>query len=430
MPRFQVDNLTIGQIANNLTVLADFHTQDTNTSNLTIREGIFIKTSGKFNPFKKVVRDAEDSLTNQQVLNEILNNYNHFAQHYAKTMKTDECLDILLNGMYGFLNLGSKYRNRANVDNIANAMSEVSEKGEILLYDRLDWFKIYKKATYNQGKFNRANNVHLGGTCWAMVADWARRFVLKGKMGYAHGLNPLFQFNENKLLHRGKYIAHVHNLTQHLNFQNMGEAIGNMPQNSNNRVTPEILASTNDLVRQYSAEQKGSKIPVVEKFDKLSYALKPNFNYGYICLGNKLKNRNRRLEVINYLSTKIQTWIDSDSNRYTTNNLFAVHGIGIRIQEDVGFKNWSINANPQQNSITYLGGHEVAFGYNPSTKKCYFMDPNFGEWELPCNPQIVAELMYWVFKVYTVKKEKDVQNARYFCTKIDNSDISLFRNTP
>ena len=150
MPRFQVDKLTIGQIANNLKVLADFHTQDTNTfftSNLTIREGIFIKTSGKYNLFKKVVRDDEDSLTNQQVLDEIMTNLSRFAQHYAKTMKTDECLDILLNGMYGFLNLGSKYRERANVDNIANAMSIVSETGKIFLYERLDWFKIYKKAT-------------------------------------------------------------------------------------------------------------------------------------------------------------------------------------------------------------------------------------------------------------------------------------------
>ena len=430
MPRFRADALNIDQVTANLKVLADFHTQDintfTNTSNLTIREGIFKKTTGKYNLFKWVARDAEDSLSNQQVLDEILNNLNRYASYYLATNKTDECLDILLNGMYGFLNLGSKYRERANVDNIANAMSEVSKTGKNLFYERLDWFKSFKKATYNQGNFNRANGVYLGGTCWAMVVDWARRFVLKSKMGYAHGLNSLFQFNENKLLHRGKYIAHVFNLRQDQNHANLGKAIGELSASNSN--DPKSFPVTNNLVNKYRAEQNGSKKTIEEKFDKLAYALEADFNYGYICLGNKLKNRNRRLEVINYLSTKIQTWIDLDSNRYTTKNLFAVHGIAIRIQEDVGFQNWLINANhPQQN---YQGGHEVAFAYNPSTRKCYFMDPNFGEWELPCNPQIVAELMYWVFKVYTVKVEKDVQNARYFCAKIADNGICLFRNTP
>lgn len=451
MPRFQADALTIDQLTANLKVLADFRTEEIGSSNLTIREGIFKKTSGKINLFKMVVRDAEDSLTNQHVLDEILKNLGHYTKNYRDTNKTDDCLDILLNGMYGFLKLGSKYRDRTNVDNIANAMSEVSKMAERLFYERLDWFKIYKKTTYNQNTFNVSNKVHLGGTCWAMVADWARRFVLKGKMGYEHGLNPLLPFIENKLKHRGKYIAHIQNLNQGLDFQNMGAAIGNMAANKNRGVTPETLASTNDLVAKYRAEQKGSKRTIEEKFDKLAYARVGNLDLGYICLGNKIKKRNRRLDFINNLVTIIANWINSDSIRYTTNNLFAVHGIGFLMQEDVGFTNWNINQNRQQNANmninqqipnmqifgiinnriqTYHGGHKVAFGYNPDTKKCYFMDPNFGDWELPCDPQIVASLIYWVLKVYTVIKEKNAQNPRYFCAMINNIEHSLFSTTP
>lgn len=434
MPRFRADSLTMDQVTANLKVLADFRTDEIGSSNLTIREGIFKKTSGKINLFKMVVRDAEDSLTNQKVLDEILNNLNRYASYYLATNKTDDCLDILLNGMYGFLKLGSKYRDRINVANIANAMSEVSKTGKNLLYERLDWFKSFKKATYNQGNFNRANKVHLGGTCWAMVLDWARRFVLKAKMGYAHGLNPLFQFNENKLLHRGKYIAHVFNLRQHLendkpaDYANLGKAIGELSATE--------FSVTNNLVNKYRAEQKGSKKTIEEKFNNLAYANEGSLGIENIYLGNQLNRTNTRVETINDLVNKINLWVSLDSKNGGKN--FFVHGICFWMEEDIDFTGWNINRNHQQinTTISFFGiiplakktrsGHAVAFAYNSITKKYYFMDPNFGEWECT-DKKKVAELIYWVLKVYTVSKD---DKDRYYCKIINDIVSQLFSTTP
>lgn len=445
--RFQADSLSIDQIRANLLVLADFRTQE-GSSNLTIREGRFIKTSGKLNIFKGVVRDAEDSLTNQVVLDEILKNLGHFANYYLNN-KSDDNYDVLCNGMYGFLKLGGKYRGRDNVDNIANAMSTVCETSKNIFSDKLISFNKYKNASYNQGTYNRSNNVYLGGTCWAMVADWARRFVLKGKMGYAHGHNPLSAFPENKLLHRGKFIAHVFNLKQDIAYQNMGTAIGNIPANAHGKISPNELALTNDLLKQYRAEQKGSKKTIEQKFDKLSYAREGHLGLGNdLHIANSVRNRNTRLEIITNLTNKIKSWTTSDSNHFAAKKSFCVHGIGFWMEENIGFTGWRINRNRQQNANTnlaainlfgiqanraseiYRGGHEIAFAYNPSTKKCYFMDPNYGEWELPNDPHIVANLMYSLFKMYTVGKEKNCQNPRYFCKRIYGADSSLFSTTP
>ena len=440
MPRFRADALNIDQVTANLKVLADFRTEEIGSSNLTIREGIFKKTSGKINLFKMVVRDAEDSLSNQQVLDEILKNLNRYASYYLATNKTDECLDILLNGMYGFLKLGSKYRDRNNVDNIANAMSEVSKTGKNLFYERLDWFKSFKKASYNQGNFNRANNVHLGGTCWAMVADWARRFVLKAKMGYAHGLNPLFQFNENKLLHRGKYIAHVFNLRQKLengeplDYANLGKAIGELSASNSN--DPKAFPVTNNLVNKYRAEQKGSKKTIEEKFNKLAYADEGSLNLENIYLGNQLNRTNTRVETINDLVNKINLWVSKDTNNKVEN--FFVHGITFWMEEDIGFTGWRINRKYQQINTTFSlfgiielpkktrSGHAVAFAYNSTTKKYYFMDPNFGEWEFT-DLNKVANLIYWVLKIYTVSKD---DKDRYYCEEVHDIDTQLFSITP
>lgn len=431
MPRFQAGALTMDQVTANLKVLADFRTEEIGSSNLTIRQGIFKKTSGKINLFKMVVRDAEDSLTNQEVLNEILNNLNRYASYYLATNKTDECLDILLNGIYGFLKLGSKYRDRKNVDNIANAMSEVSKTGKKLLYERLDWFKSFKNATYNQGNFNRANKVHLGGTCWAMVLDWARRFVLKAKMGYAHGLNPLFQFHENKLLHRGKYIAHVFNLRQNVDHANLGKAIGELSASNS-----KAFAVTNNLVNKYRAEQKGSKKNIEEKFNNLAYANEGYLGLENIYLGNQLNRTNTRVETINDLVNKINLWVNKDSQNGGKN--FFVHGIAFYMVEDIGFTGWKINQKHQQinTTVSLFGiielpkktrsGHEVAFAYNSITKKYYFMDPNFGEWELP-DLKTVSNLIYWVLKVYTVSKD---DKDRYYCEEVHDIETQLFGITP
>lgn len=426
MPRFQADALTMEQVTANLKVLADFRTEEIGSSNLTIREGIFKKTSGKINLFKMVVRDAEDSLTNQHVLNEILKNLSRYAGYYLATNKTDECLDILLNGMYGFLKLGSKYRERINVDNIADAMSEVSKIGKIFIRERFKWFKSFKKATYNQDNFNRANNVHLDGTCWAMVLDWARRFVLNAKMGYANGIK---KFSEKKLLHRGKYIAHVFNLRQTVNHANLGEAIG--------KLSATKFSVTNNLVNEYRAEQKGSKRTIEEKFNNLAYAREGSLGIDNITLGNQLNRTNTRVKTINDLVNKINRWVSLDTVNGDKN--FFVHGIGFYMEEDIGFTGWIINRKHQQINTNILfgelpkpppkpkrGGHIVAFAYNPITKKYYFMDPNFGEWETS-DIQKVAEIIYWVLKVYTVTQD---DKNRSYCININDIQTQLFSTTP
>lgn len=449
MTRFQADYISIEQIKANLNVLADFRTKD-GSSNLTIRKGIFIKTSGKLNIFKGVVRDTEDSLTNQDVLIEILKNLAHFTNYYSEN-ETDDNFDILCNGMYGFLNLGSKYRGRANVDNIANAMSTVCGASKEIFLNKLKSFDKFKNASYSQGNYNKYNKVYLGGTCWAMVADWARRFVLKGKMGYAHGLKEteFFSFQENKLLHRGKYIAHVFNLKQQ-NYQNMGVAISDMTANARNNISQNELALTRNLVNQYRAEQKGSKKTIEQKFDNLSYRREGDLVLGNIIhIGNRLRNRNTRSEVVSNLTNKIQSWITLDSKLYDGAKGLFVHGIGFYMTENIGFSGWTINRNRQQNPNINVGaidlfgnqanraseiyqyqggGHAIAFAYNPGTTKCYFMDPNYGEWELPKNPRTVANLMYSLLKCYTVKTEK-CTNPRNFCRSIDYARSSLFSTT-
>ena len=430
MPRFQADQLSIAQITENLKVLATFRTQDEGSSNLTIREGIFKKTTGKLNLFKGIVRDAEDSLTNQNVINEILTNLGKYLEHHLKN-KSDTEYDILCNAMYGFLNLGSKYRGRNGVDNIAQAMSTVCKQARQIFESRLDNYMSGRAASYSQGVYNQANGVHLKGTCWAMVMDWARRFVLKGKMGYAHNLNPLFAYNQDKLLHRGKYIAHVFGLSQSKNYPDIGAAL--------NAMDPQAKAQTNHLLQKYYAEQKGSKKTIEQKFSRLSYQTQSGFDFGHeIHIGNQNKSINTRQHCINMLKTKIGRWIQ-DANS-TRDHVFA-HGIHFYMKEKIGFTNWRITKarqQPQANNPvninlfgvnvnpvmeTYHGGHAVAFAYHPGLKKCYFMDPNLGEWVFD-DPHRVAELIYDVLKFYTIKKEKN--GDRFFCREIYRTDSSLF----
>jgi len=135
MPRFQANNITDAQVTENLKVLATFRTIDVGTSNLTIREGLFKKTTGKFNLFKGIVRDEQDSLTNPRVLTEIQINLEVFYDVYTKDINNDNNFDILCNAMYGFLNLGSKYRGRDTAGNIAQFMSHVCQQAKkIILY--------------------------------------------------------------------------------------------------------------------------------------------------------------------------------------------------------------------------------------------------------------------------------------------------------
>jgi hypothetical protein len=459
MPRFQADQLSIAQIQENLKVLATFRTQEKGSSNLTIREGIFKKTTGKLNLFKGIVRDAEDSLTNQNVIDEITRNLGNYLKQLDLKNKSETEYDILCNAMYGFLNLGSKYRGRNGVDNIVQAMSTVCRQAKDLFFARLgDRYMKEKAAAFSQGVYNQSNGVHLGGTCWAMVMDWARRFVLKGKMGYAHNLNPLLPYNQNKLLHRGKYIAHVFGLDQNIDYADIGDAIKNGAASYRERegkIDATGSARIKQLLQQYNAERKpnSSKKTVEEKFSKLS-CTRERLELGHsIHIGNQdYGGANTRERCINALTGQLQSWIDRAEAEYNKKQFYLfAHGINFFFKEEIGYQKWFIhNARQQQaaggqnnlvnvnlfgninnNSIIdQSAGHALGFAYDPNGKKCYFMDPNYGEWVLDKDPRKVAELIYDVLKTYTAGKEKGFSNPLYICRSIWHLTHSLFAKSP
>jgi len=433
--RFQANALGIDQIRRNLRVLATFRTGTPGSSNLTIRQGIFTKTSGKINIFKGIVRDDHDSLTNPSVTNEILANLSRLAHHYLDH-PTDDDWDILCNAMYGFLKLGSKYRARGTVDNIVQAMSTVCGQAQQLFHGRLDRFRLEKAAAYSQGVYNNANKVHLGGTCWAMVMDWARRFVLKKKMGYAH--DPKYQslpYVEKKLLHRGKYIAHVFGLPQGRTFADVGTAI--------KAIAPGNKAQTNDLLQQYYAEQKGSKKTVEEKFRGLSYSVGDYLGLGVIHIGNQ-----ERINCTVTLIAHVNRWIEQSEAAHRRNQFsLFVHEIGFWMREEIGYQNWAVHRTRTASQgdalglgqlgptppriINQGGGHSLGFAYDPTGKKCYFMDPNYGEWVLPNDAVRVASLIYDVLKTYSAGSECGFSNPLNICRSIFQAQHSLFTsNSP
>jgi len=435
--RFQAGSISIAQISDNLRVLATFRTQEPGSSNLTIRRGLFYKTTGKLNPLKRIIRDDHDSLTNQAVLDEILTNINRFENHY-RGAPTDDTYDILCNAMQGFLNLGSKYRDRGTANNIAQTMSTVCRKAQLLFLFRLERFALQRAAGYSQGVYNRANKVHLDGTCWSMVMDWARRIVLKAKMGYAHDSKYQFcRYNETKLLHRGKYIAHVFGLPQNQNFDDVGAAI--------KAIDPAQKAQTNDLLQEYYAEQKGSKQTVEQKFSKLSYRLDGNLGLrSKILIGNQ-----HRHNCTNALMDNLHRWIVKSETAYRNNHFYLfTYEIGFFMAEEIGFQSWIIHEARQRSEappvqpvqynlfapmatsrvprIYQGGGHSLGFAYDPKGKKCYFMDPNYGEWVLPNDPFTVANLLYDVLKTYTAGTETGFSNPLNICRSIYHTRLGLF----
>jgi hypothetical protein len=331
--------------------------------------------------------------------------------------------------MYGFLNLGSKYRRRGNAGNIAQAMSKVCNAAQLLFLDRLGGYTTERAASYSQGVYNGANQIYLDGTCWAMVFDWARRFVLKKKMGYAH--NKKYEdlpYPDNKMLHRGKYIAHVFGLPQSQNFPDVGAAIKTMD--------PAKKAETNHLLQQYYAEQKGSKKTVEEKFSGLSYQFHGALGgLGDIHIGNQ-----QRINCIGALMATVDRWVHQSKNAFKRNQFsLFVHHIGFSMREEIGYQNWRIynTRTPKQDAEDPLaglairpwgpipsgrvhqgGGHALAFAYDPIGNKCYFMDPNYGEWVIPHDSFRVANLIYDCLKTYTAGAERGFSNPLMMCRSI------------
>ena len=453
--RFKTD-ITPEQIKENLKVLAEFRTQEEGSSNLTIREGLFKKTTGKFNLFKKIVRDERDSLSNQEVLDAIYTNLEKFESTFDDT---DDNFDILCNAMYGFLNLGSKYRGRDTVANIANTMSDVCKMALGFFKDRLEKRYVPEKtAAYSQGIYNRDNKVHLTGTCWAMVMDWARRFVLKEKMGYAHGLKPL-AFDQEKLLHRGKYIASVFDLPQNQDYASVGDKLSEFQKNRNRMVTNlDDVSDRERLLAAYDEDRK-RKIwkndmagkhtnTLIDKFNDLKFS--KNVGDLGLCgihIGNldKSGKKNTRIECIDKLTNKINSWI---AEAYAAMPYRIAHGINFWFDEKIGYQNWSVNTQRQLDSngeavvnaiglFSHLGtkkvdqesGHALGFAYDPDPKSqsCCFMDPNFGEW-VSRDTRKIASIIYDVLKIYTVNMEKGfkTEESKLFCAKIFRTEISLF----
>jgi len=460
MPRFQANNITDAQVTENLKVLATFRTQVLASSNLTIREGLFKKTSGKLNLFKGIVRDEQDSLTNQAVLDEILTNLTRFETICTNGIfgiNNDDNFDILCNAMYGFLNLGSKYRDREVAGNIADAMSKVCIMAQTFFVKRLGRFRVEKAASYTQSDYNAANQVHLNGTCWALVLDWARKWVLNNKLGYAHkGLdNPFIIYDEKKLLHRGKYIANVFNLSQNKNYDSVGEALIGL--NPKKKTTDAALLKEIEcrdlLLQRYDSERspKFGNRTVVDKFKELSFTMEDAERKKFplklceIHIGNQNdKGKNTRIECINDLTNKINIWIQEAK---VAKSLRIAHGINFYFDEKIGYQRWKINAKRQLNSkkgkgedldinmysipatkiVRQRSGHALGFAYSPSNNTCCFMDPNFGEW-VSTDARKVASIIYDVFKIYTVSVEKDFNEGdsiRCICKSINETYVSL-----
>jgi len=439
--RFKTD-ITLEQIKANLKVLAEFRTQEAGSSNLTIREGLFKKTTGKFNLFKGIVRDERDSLSNQEVLDAINTNLKEFEK--IDTITDDDNFDILCNAMYGFLNLGSKYRDRDTAGGIANLMSTVCEYAEELFNNRLARIK-EERRKFNQGMYNDANKIYTSGTCWAMVMDWARRFVLNGKLGFGAKTG----WTEKKLLHRGKYIANVFNLKQDQSYESVGNALIGL--NPTKKTTDAELLKEIErrdlLLQRYDRERipKLVQRTVVDKFNDLKFS--KNVGALGLCeihIGNQNeKGKNTRIECIDKLTNKINSWI-AEAN--AAKPFRIAHGINFWFDEKISYQRWSVNTQRQLDSegvnkaigvYSYLGtkivaqqsGHALGFAYDPDPKSegCCFMDPNFGEW-VSRDPRKIASIIYDVLKIYTVNLETGFkkEDSKRFCAKIFRTEISLF----
>ena len=442
--RFKKD-ITPEQIKANLKVLAEFRTDVAFSSNLTIRAGLFKKTTGKLNLFKGIVRDEQDSLSNQDVLTAIYTNLERFESTFDDT---DDNFDILCNAMYGFLLLGSKYRDRDTVANIANAMSLVCEMAYRFFEKRLEDKHIdVKQAKYNQSTYNENNKVHLDGTCWAMVMDWARRIVLKEKMGYAHGLKPL-SFGQEKLLHRGMYIANVMDLNQKQNYASVGAALNGLKPKD-----IKTVERTDELLQEYDKQRSSNsaKRTVVEKFNDLSFSYQHGGEGGFglcnIHIGNldDVGKKNTRLLCIATLLNKISLWKAEAAGKQI--NFFA-YGIGFNFKEKIGYQLWSVNRErqdrilgvgerkigfgvtvPKTNTKTFVNGHAIGVGYSLKDNKFCIMDPNFGEWA-SSDPNKIANIIYDIFKNYTVGIEKGFDDKgfqnKWYCAEIYKTRTNLF----
>ena len=448
MAKFRDGDITIAQVIENLKVLATFRTQEVASSNLTIREGLFKKTSGKLNLFKGIVRDEEDSLTNPRVLAEIRINLEVFNNICTKDINNDDNFDIICNARYGFLNLGSKYCDRDTAGGIANLMSTVCKDAERLFTKRLLDRNKVERRKFNQGIYSDANKIHTSGSCWAMVMDWARRFVLNGKLGFGAKEG----WTEKKLLHRGKYIANVFNLKQNKNYDSVGEALIGL--NPKKKTTDAALLKEIErrdlLLQRYDSERSPKLVQrtVVDKFNDLKYS--DNVGDLGLCeihIGNQNdKGKNTRIECINNLTNKINSWV-AEANAARPGRI--AHGINFWFDEKISYQRWRVNTQRQLDSKTgvadkntiglhsYLGtkivaqdgGHALGFAYDPNAESngfC-FMDPNFGEWVSP-DPRKIASIIYDVLKIYTVDLEKGFKKdeCKSFCARIKKTQISLF----
>jgi len=205
---------------------------------------------------------------------------------------------------------------------------------------------------------------------------------------------------------------------------------------------PATKAKTNGLLQQYYAEQKGSKHTVEQKFSKLSYRLDGDLGLrSHIHIGNQQRNN-----CTNALMANVNRWIQMSETAYRNKQFYLfAHEISFFMREEVGFQNWIIHEQRQRNEappvainlfapfatsrfprIEQGGGHSLGFAYDPKGRKCYFMDPNYGEWVLPHDPLYVANLIYDVLKTYTAGTEKGFSNPLKICRSIYRTQHSLF----
>ena len=364
----------------NLIVLGNFNSTTNNLilsdSNLTIRNGVFTKTTGKFNILKGISRNADDSLTNEHRLEEI---HYCFIHYYDKLLKAcdDKELDknrmIFHNAAQGFFNLACKYQGRKNWKIINNTVESILNSIALVYSSFFDKMSLKdRKEQFSQSSYNRINKVNLEGTCWALVADWCRRIILKNIFTYDHHKN--ITFNPNSINRRGLLMPKIFQLSQIETHADMGVAISNLPKNTSN----------DKLVGDYYLKQK-SKRTLQEKFAHLKYT--PDFRNFHLIhpinISDKYKD-SQLLEIksiVNFLKT-----------------IQVARDLNIKVAWKFGF---TIKAQFENQGKS--GGHACGLFFDKLKSEYYFMDPNYGTYSYK-NDEEFVKFIYYLLKYYSISK--------------------------
>ena len=389
MPRHDMKKLTTVQLENNLKVLASFSSRKIrykifSNDNLTIRSGIFTKTSGKFNPLKMIVRRADDSLTNIDRLDEIADCFYEYFEQVIKPCHIDIFsfrTPLILNAFQGFCNLAWKYKDRGDGWKLIKKLIDIYfldyKTDAVRNFNQLS--ASVRIAEFSQLSYTEQNKVNLDGTCWALVADWCRRIILKNKFTYTHGKQVSTDPNTNEQVptiininRRGKLMPKVFQLDPHVTHADMGVALGNLPVN----------AANDDLVQDYYRNRQKNGNTLQEKFQDIKYT--PHYYCRFF---------------LNPISVGFEFFIDNCS---VIKNIISFlmakqkdRGDGVNVAWVFSFQMENM-FDPNKTS-----GHACGFFYDRKGARFYFMDPNYGDFRFYFQDQ-VERFIYSLLRLYAL----------------------------